>query len=281
MGSLDGRVAFITGVARGQGRSHALRLAEEGADIIGLDVAADAITLHYPLATVADLDETAELIAKTGRRAVLRQADVRDVDAVRAVLAEGVAELGRLDVVVVNAGIFSLGTATELAEQAWQDMLDVNLTGAWNTARAAVPHIRAGGRGGSIIFTSSAAALRPPRGLAHYNASKAGVGALMETLAAELGPEFIRVNSVNPGNVDTPMIDNEITRRLFLPHLEHPTRADAEKPDSGYVLVNALPVPWVETIDISHAVRFLASDESRYITGITLPVEAGYMVKKG
>jgi NAD(P)-dependent dehydrogenase (short-subunit alcohol dehydrogenase family) len=173
-----------------------------------------------------------------------------------------------------------MGGALDLGEQAWQDMLDVNLTGAWHTAKAAVPHMRAGGRGGSIVFTASTAALMPAAGLAHYNATKAGVNALMKTLAAELGPEYIRVNSVCPGSVDTPMIDNETTRRLFLPDLEHPTKADAEKPDSGYIRVNAIPVPWIETADVTNVVLFLASDESRYITGIAVPVEAGYMVKK-
>ena len=280
MGSLDGKVAFITGVARGQGRSHAVKLAEAGADIIGIDICKDLESPHYPLATEDDLAETARLVEKLDRRAILRQADVRDLSQLRAVVDEGVAELGRLDIVVANAGIFSMSAALDLEEAAFQEMVDVNLTGVWRTVKAAVPHIQAGGRGGSVILTSSAAALLPPPGIAHYNAAKAGVVKLMETLALELGPEFIRVNSVNPGNVDTPMIDNETTRRLFMPHLANPTKDDAAKPDSAYVQVNAIPVPWVETSDISNVVLFLASDASRYITGVTVPIDAGYRLKK-
>ena len=280
MGTLDGRVAFVTGVARGQGRSHAVKLAEEGADIIGVDALADEPTVHYPLATKADLDETAELIESLGRRAILSRADIRDLPALTAAVDAGVASLGRLDVIVANAGIFSLGSVLDLSERAWQDMIDVNLTGAWHTLKAAVPHLRAGGRGGSVIMISSGAALMPPPGIGHYNAAKAGVVALAKTLAQELGPEFIRVNCIGPGNVDTPMIDNDVTRRLFLPHLEQPTREDAEKPDSAYVAVNALPVPWVTPADISNAVAFLASDASRYVTGVVVPVDAGYLVKK-
>jgi SDR family mycofactocin-dependent oxidoreductase len=280
MGTLDGRVAFVTGVARGQGRSHAVKLAEEGADIIGIDALVDEPTVHYPLATKADLDETAELIESLGRRAILSQADIRDLPTLTAAVDAGVASLGRLDVIVANAGIFSLGAVLDLPERTWQDMIDVNLTGAWHTLKAAVPHIRAGGRGGSVIMISSGAALMPPPGIGHYNAAKAGVVALAKTLAQELGPEFIRVNCIGPGNVDTPMIDNDITRRLFLPHLEQPTREDAEKPDSAYVAVNALPVPWVTPADISNAVAFLASDASRYVTGVVVPVDAGYLVKK-
>ncbi|GAA4537121.1 mycofactocin-coupled SDR family oxidoreductase [Pseudonocardia xishanensis] len=277
---LERRVAFVSGVARGQGRSHAVRLAEEGADIIGVDVCANDDTVHYDLATEDDLAETADLVAATGRRAFLRKADVREFDQVDAVVRQGVAEFGRLDVVVVNAGIFSAGPGIELSERTWRTMVDVNLTGAWITARACVPHIRAGGSGGSVVFTSSVCGLITPSGLAHYNATKFGVVGLMRTLAAELGPEFIRVNSVNPGNVDTPMIDNDGTRRLFMPGLEHPTRADARKPDSPYVVGNAIPVPWVEAVDVSNAVVFLASDRARYISGVALPVDAGYLAKQ-
>jgi len=280
MGTLDGRVAFVTGVARGQGRSHAVRLAEEGADIIGVDALADEPTVHYPLSTQADLDETRRLIEKTGQRAILTRADIRDLTALTSAVDEGVQRLGRLDIIVANAGIFSMGAVLDLDERTWQDMIDVNLTGTWHTLKAAVPHIRAGGRGGSVIITSSGAALMPPPGIGHYNASKAGVVALARTLAQEVGLELIRVNCVNPGNVDTPMIDNEVTRRLFLPHLDHPTREDAEKPDSTYVAVNVLPVPWVSPGDVSNVVTFLASDASEHLTGLVIPVDAGYLIKK-
>ena len=204
MGTFDGKVAFITGIARAQGRSHALRLASGGADIIGVDIGEDIPGLHYHLASHHDLHETIELIEGTGRRAIIRQADVRDLDSLSAAVNDGVAELGRLDIVVANAGIFSLGAATELGDRAWQDVLDVNLTGAWHTAKATVPHIAAGGRGGSIIFVSSMAALRPPLGLAHYSASKAGVVALMKTLAAELGRRSRHFSPPTPTGVSGP-----------------------------------------------------------------------------
>jgi (+)-trans-carveol dehydrogenase len=279
MGAFDGKVAFITGIARAQGRSHALRLASGGADIIGVDIVADIPGLHYHLASQQDLQQTIELIERTGRRAIVRPADVRDLNSLTRVVNDGVAELGGLDIVVANAGIFSLGAATELSDRAWQDVLDVNLTGAWHTAKATVQHIAAGGRGGSIIFVSSMAALHPPLGLAHYSASKAGVVALMKTLAAELGPQFIRVNTVNPGTVDTPMIDNDTILGAFMPELEHPTRDDAAKPDSGFVRINALPVPWLQVEDVTNAVEFLASDAARLITGVVLPIDAGFQVK--
>ena len=279
MGTFDGKVAFITGIARAQGRSHALRLASGGADIIGVDIVADIPGLHYHLASQHDLQETIELIERTGRRAIVRQADVRDLDSLTTVVNDGVAALGRLDIVVANAGIFSLGAATELSDRAWQDVLDVNLTGAWYTAKATIPHIVAGARGGSIIFVSSMAALRPPLGLAHYSASKAGVVALMKTLAAELGPQFIRVNTVNPATVDTPMIDNDTILGAFMPELERPTRDDAAKPDSAFVRINALPVPWLQVQDVTNAVEFLASDAARLITGVALPIDAGFQVK--
>ena len=280
MGTLDGKVAFVTGIARGQGRSHAVTLAAAGADIIGVDICKDLDSPHYPMATQEDLAETGRMIEQFDRRAILRQADVRDLDQLTAAVDEGVAELGRLDIVVANAGIFSMGAALDLTEATFQEMIDINLTGVWRTVKAAVPHIRAGGRGGSVVLTSSAAALMPPPGIAHYSAAKAGVIKLMETLALELGPEFIRVNALGPGNVDTPMIDNETTRRLFMPHLENPTKADAEQPGSAYVQVNAIPVPWVEASDISKVVLFLASDDSRYLTGVTVPIDAGYRLKK-
>ena len=279
MGAFDGKVAFITGIARAQGRSYALRLARGGVDIIGVDIASEITGLHYPLASEDDLHETIELIERTGRRAIVRQADVRDLNSLTAAVNDGVGELGRLDIVVANAGICSLGATVELSDKAWHDVLEVNLTGTWHTAKATIPHIVAGARGGSIIFVSSMAALRPPLGLAHYSASKAGVVALMETLAAELGPQFIRVNTVNPAAVDTPMIDNDTIRRAFMPELDHPTRDDAAKADSGFMRINALPVPWLHVEDMANAIEFLASDAARLITGVVLPMDAGLRVK--
>lgn len=264
MTDLEGRVAFVTGVARGQGRSHAIMLAEAGADIIGLDICSDVETTPYPMATEEDLQHTAREIEKRGRSALLHRADTRELGEVEKVLADGVAQLGRLDIVVANAGIFSMGLAVDLSEGAWLEVIDTNLTGTWHTAKAAVPHIRKGGRGGSMIFTASAAEMLPPPGLAHYDAAKAGVMSLMETMALELAPEWIRVNTVNPTNVDTAMIDNDTVRRAFMPDKESPTKADAWEPRSAYIRTNALPIPWVEAVDVSEAVLFLASDKARY-----------------
>jgi (+)-trans-carveol dehydrogenase len=276
MGKLEGKVAFITGAARGQGRSHAITLAREGADIIAVDIAKQVDSVAYPMATPDDLAETVRQVEALDRRIVATQADVRDYGAVKQALDDGVAELGRLDIVSANAGIVSYGLLDELPEQTWQDMIDINLTGVWHAAKAAIPHLRAGGHGGSIILTSSLAGLKALRTTGHYNAAKHGVVGLMRTLALELAPDFIRVNSVHPGTVNSPMVMNPPTYRLFRPDLENPTADDmAEVSQASH----ALPIPWLEPADISNAVLWLASDESRYVTGVTLPVDAGWFVK--
>jgi len=276
MARLAGKIAFVTGAARGQGRSHAVRLAEEGADIIAVDIASQIDTVPYPMATAEDLAQTVKEVEALDRRIVASRVDVRDYDALKAVLDDGVARLGRLDIVSANAGIVSFGRAEDLTEQTWQDMLDVNLTGVWHTVKAAIPHLRAAG-GGSIIITSSGAGLKGQANTGHYVAAKHGVVGLMKTLANELAPDLIRVNTVNPGSVDTEMIQNQGTYHLFMP--DHPgeiTRAEVAPVFQG---VNALPIPWMEPVDISNAVLFLASDEARYITGVALPVDAGNLVK--
>src|SRR3981081_2325321 len=224
MGLLDGKVAFITGAARGQGRSHAITLAREGADIISVDIAAQIASVPYPMATREDLAQTVKEVEATGRRIVATQADVRDYDALKQALDEGVAQLGRLDIVSANAGIVSYGRAEDLAEQTWQDVIDVNLTGEWHAAKAAIPHLRAGGRGGSIVITSSDAGLKGFPNLAHYVSAKHGVVGLMRTLALELAPDMIRVNSLHPTTVDTPMVQNASTYALFAPDLEETDR---------------------------------------------------------
>jgi SDR family mycofactocin-dependent oxidoreductase len=277
-GRVAGKVAFITGAARGQGRSHAIRLAQEGADIIAVDLAAQIGSVPYPMAVSQDLDETVKEVEALDRRIIAAQADVRDYGALKAAVDEGVAQLGRLDIVVANAGIGSFGQTVELAEQAWQDVIDVNLTGVWHAVKAAVPHLRAGGRGGSIILTSSAAGLMPMPNLGHYVAAKHGVVGLMRTLAVELAPEMIRVNSIHPTFVNTDMIQNAPTYALFAPDLEEKDRTKGRIAERFQAL-NALPVPWVEPVDISNAVLWLASDEARYVTGVTLPVDAGTLVK--
>lgn len=275
-GRVEGKVAFITGAARGQGRSHAIRLAEEGADIIAVDICDQVGSVPYPMATPGDLTETVKEVEALDRRIVATQADVRDYGALKQALDDGVAELGRLDIVSANAGIASYGVAAELDETTWQDMIDINLTGVWHAAKAAIPHLIAGGRGGSIVLTSSTAGLLAIPNMAHYVSAKHGVVGLMRTLALELAPHFIRVNSVHPTGVDTPMVQNDASMRLFLPDVENPT---AEQYAEVMGSLNALPIPWVEPRDISNAVLFLASDEARYITGVTLPVDAGAVTK--
>jgi SDR family mycofactocin-dependent oxidoreductase len=277
-GRVEGKVAFVTGAARGQGRSHALRLAQEGADIIAVDIAGQVATVPYAMATPADLEETVKAVEALDRRIVAAQADVRDLGSLAKALDDGVAQLGRLDIVAANAGIFSFGTLDELTDEAWNDMIAVNLTGVWHTIKAAVPHIRAGGRGGSIVLTSSTAGLMAMENIGHYVAAKHGVVGLMRTAALELAKDSIRVNSVHPTGVNTDMIQNAATYALFAPDLPEAERTrDALAPRFG--AMNVLPVPWVEPVDISNAVLWLASDESRYVTGLEMKVDAGQTLR--
>ena len=278
MGRVEGKVAFITGAARGQGRSHAIRLAQEGAAIIAVDLTGQIDSVPYPMSTPDDLNETVKEVEALDRRIVATQADVRDYGAVKKAVDDGVAELGRLDIVSANAGIFSFGPLAELPEQTWQDMIDTNLTGVWHAVKAAIPHIRKGGRGGSIILTSSTAGLMALENTGHYVAAKHGVVGLMRTLALELAPDMIRVNSVHPTGVDTDMIQNAATYALFSPDLAEKDRT-REQIGERFAALNALPIPWVEPVDISNAVLWLASDEARYVTGVTLPVDAGSLIK--
>jgi (+)-trans-carveol dehydrogenase len=213
-GRVEGKVAFITGAARGQGRSHAVRLAQEGADIIAVDLCDQVDSVPYQMATPEDLADTVKQVEALDRRIVATKADVRDYGALKKALDDGVAQLGRLDIVSANAGIASFGRAEELPEQTWQDMIDTNLTGVWHAAKAAIPHLIAGGRGGSIVLTSSAAGLKAYANVAHYVSAKHGVVGLMRTLALELAPHMIRVNSLHPTQVDTDMIMNEFTFKL-------------------------------------------------------------------
>jgi (+)-trans-carveol dehydrogenase/(-)-trans-carveol dehydrogenase len=276
-GRVEGKVAFITGAARGQGRAHAIRLAEEGADIIAVDICEDIDGIPYSGATEADLAQTVKEVEALDRRIVASKADVRDFTALREALDAGVAELGRLDIVSANAGIgLSPALAQDISEVTWQTMIDINLTGVWHTTKAATPHLIDGGRGGSMVLTSSSQGLRSSQNIAHYASAKHGLVGLMRTLALELAPHWIRVNSVHPTNVDTPMIMNDATFRLFRPDMEHPEREDMAE---AALAMNALPVAWVEPVDISNAVLFLASDEARYVTGVALPVDAGSILK--
>ncbi|HZE65917.1 MAG TPA: mycofactocin-coupled SDR family oxidoreductase [Sporichthyaceae bacterium] len=272
MGRVSGKVAFITGAARGQGRAHALRLAEEGADIIAVDICSQLDTVPYPLATPDDLAATAKLVEERDRRVLTRQVDVCDLGALQAAAADGVAEFGHIDIVVANAGIATMGATWELTEQQWDEMIAVNLTGVWKTAKAVIPTMIEAGRGGSMILTSSIAGLYAFAGIGHYTAAKHGVVGLMRTLAVELAPHGIRVNSVHPTIVNTDMVHNPASYELFLPMLDNPTVDEAR---DAFRYMHALNVEGCEAVDIANTVLFLASDEARRITGTTHVIDAG------
>ncbi|BCJ50476.1 putative short chain dehydrogenase/reductase [Actinoplanes sp. NBRC 14428] len=257
------------------GRSHAVRLAEEGADIVAVDVCADLETAPYPGAVSEDLATTTKLVEQLGRRIIARRADTRDLKQLQSVVDEAVAEFGHIDVVCANAGVSSFGFSWELTEDAWQEVIDVNLTGSWKTVRAVIPHMIERNQGGSLIFISSVQGLIGVPTMSHYTASKHGMVGLMRALAVELAPYNIRVNSVNPGNVGTPMVDNAIMRKMYLPELSDPTSEDA---DNVMRRLNALPTGWIDPREISEAVLYLASEQARSVTGITLPVDAGMMI---
>jgi SDR family mycofactocin-dependent oxidoreductase len=267
-GRVEGKVAFITGAARGQGRSHAIRLAEEGADIIAVDVCHDYPTVAYPLATEADLADTVKAVEALDRRIVAVPADVRDFAALKAAVDDGVAQLGRLDIVCANAGICTVQTWDQVTQAVWQDTLDTNLTGVWNTMVAAAPHLIAAG-GGSIICTSSTAGIKGLPFLAPYVAAKHGVVGIARTMANELAQHQIRVNTVHPTGVSTPMANG-------LGGLEPLIGTDQ---NLGPIFMNTLPVEMVDPRDISNAVLFLASDESRYVTGLEFTVDAGCTIR--
>ncbi|NNN29271.1 mycofactocin-coupled SDR family oxidoreductase [Streptomyces sp. S3(2020)] len=265
MGRVEGKVALITGAARGQGRSHAVRLAEEGADVVVTDVCHDiSDELPYPLATKEQLEETAESVRKTGRRCLAVQADVRSIGETRAAVDAAHAEFGRLDIVVANAGVMSSGAAWELTEEVWDVVIDVNLKGAWNTARAAIPSMIEAGEGGSIVIISSAAGIRGHVPYAHYVAAKHGVVGLMKALSNELAPHRVRVNTVHPTGVS----DTGISVGVPVEELA------AREPLFALAAMNPL-APCVEPRDVSNAVLFLASDEARYVTGLQFTVDAG------
>jgi SDR family mycofactocin-dependent oxidoreductase len=271
MGKLDGKAAFITGGARGQGRSHAVRLAADGADIIAVDICRQIDSVPYPMATPDDLAETVKQVEGLDRRIFAQQADVRDEAGLKAAFDAGVAALGPVDIVLANAGIAPL--AVHETHDAWQDVVDVNLTGVFNTVETAIPSMIERGQGGAIVLTSSTAGINgiggPSRGGLGYTAAKHGVVGLMRSYANNLAPHSIRVNSVHPTGVSTPMVDNEAMQEFL-----------AQDPSLGNAMANALPVDMVEPADISNAIAWLVSDDARYVTGITVPVDAGFTNKK-
>jgi SDR family mycofactocin-dependent oxidoreductase len=269
--SLEGKVAFITGGARGQGRSHAIALAEAGADVVVCDVAADIATVKYPMGTSAEIEETVRLVEKTGRRALGFVADVRDRAAVQKAVDDAVAAFGKVDILCANAGIFSRGTVAELSDDAWHTMLDVNLTGVFNAIRAVIPGMVERGFG-RIIATSSVAGKLGAPNMSHYAAAKWGVIGLVKSAAMELARTGVTVNAVCPTNVNTMMLTNDDMYSLFLPGAEAPTLDQAVP-----VFASTVPmgVPWVEPEEVSAAVVFLAGDGARFITGETIAVAAG------
>lgn len=278
-GRVEGKVAFVTGAARGQGRSHALRLAQEGADIIAVDILEDIDSNHYPLSTPADLDETVRQIEALDRRIVAYKGDVREPSQLRAAVEKGVAELGHLDLVIANAGICPLGA--DVPAQGFLDAVQVDLVGVINAVSAALPHLKAGA---SIVCTGSVAGLmaggtdNPENGPggAGYSHAKRGVARFVHDLALQLAPHSIRVNAVHPTNVNTNMLMSQPMYDVFRPDLEHPTREDAEQ---AFPAMQPMPIGYVEPVDISNAVLYLASDEARYVTGLPVTVDAGSMLK--
>jgi (+)-trans-carveol dehydrogenase len=270
---LSGKVAFISGAGRGQGRSHAVRLAADGADIVAFDICADVEHVGYAMATEADLEQTRKLVEAQGRRIVSGIADVRSQQAVDDILAQGVDAFGRIDIVCANAGLTTYGKTWLLPEDEWQTIIDINLTGVWHTVKAAIPAMISGGRGGSIVITSSGGGRKGIPNAAHYVSTKHAVVGLMRTLANELAQHKIRVNTIHPCAVDTALIHNEMTYRLFRPDLENPTRKDAEPP---FLSHNPLGIPWVQPEDISNAIAWLVSDQAQWVTGAEIPVDAGF-----
>ncbi|OCG76352.1 mycofactocin-coupled SDR family oxidoreductase [Microbacterium sediminis] len=278
MGQLEGKVALITGAARGQGRSHAVRLAQEGADIIAVDFVqgVESVAPFYPPATEEDFAETVRHVEALDRRIVASRADVRDIDALTRAVDDGVAQLGRLNVVVANAGIFTFGDETHrVSEQAWQELMDINVTGVWHTYKASAEHLIAAGAGGSVIIISSLAGFKGLANVAAYTTTKHAVVGLMKVLANELGPHGIRVNTIHPNSIDTPMVKNEATYRLFRPDLAEPTAEDAEPAFAG---LNPFGKAWIEPIHVSNAVAWLASDQAYYVSGGQIPVDGAAAV---
>jgi SDR family mycofactocin-dependent oxidoreductase len=273
---LEGQVALITGAARGIGRSHALRLAEAGADIVALDICHDDPSSPYALASKSDLEETAGLVERLGRRVLAREADVRDQTALDEAVSEAIGLFGHIDVVVPNAGLVSFGRSWELSEEQWCTAIDVMLTGVWHTTKSALPSMIAAGRGGSIVVIGSVNSLRPAAGISQYVTAKHGLVGFVKSLALEVAEYSIRVNLVAPGTVETDMAMSDAILKRYRPDIEHPTAEDVE------AILRArhpLPTRSIDAVDISNAVVWLASEHARYVTGSVLPVDAGWLLR--
>jgi SDR family mycofactocin-dependent oxidoreductase len=278
MGRVDGKVVFITGAARGQGRSHAIRLAEEGANIVAVDICAPIASMRYPLATPEDLQQTVKEVEATGRKIIARQADVRDRSQLKATIDEALSHFGKVDVVVANAGICPMEDPS-LCE-GFVDVTDVDLIGVMNTVAVSLPHLQSGA---SIIVTGSTAGMM--EGTTENLGASGGVGyawakqvivRYVEVLALQLAPHMVRLNAIHPTNCDTHLLQNDDIYRAFRPDLENPTKEDAKL---AFPAMQAMPIPWIDPVDVSHLVTFLASDESRYITGLNIRLDAGAMLK--
>jgi SDR family mycofactocin-dependent oxidoreductase len=278
MGRVDGKVVFITGAARGQGRSHAIRLAEEGANIVAVDICAPIASMRYPLATPEDLQQTVKEVEATGRKIIARQADVRDRSQLKATIDEALSNFGRVDVVVANAGICPMEDPS-LCE-GFVDVTDVDLIGVMNTVAVSLPHLQSGA---SIIVTGSTAGMM--EGTTENLGASGGVGyawakqvivRYVEVLALQLAPHMVRLNAIHPTNCDTHLLQNDDIYRAFRPDLDNPTKEDAKL---AFPAMQAMPIPWIDPVDVSHLVTFLASDESRYITGLNIRLDAGAMLK--
>ncbi|MFM2069888.1 MAG: hypothetical protein RLZZ623_151 [Actinomycetota bacterium] len=270
--SLDGRVAFITGAARGQGRAHAVRLAREGVKIIGVDICEDIASMDYPNASEADLADTVRQVEALGGAMIASKADVRDYAAIQTAVDQGVERYGRLDIVIANAGIVRLGDEPDDFVTLWRDIVDTNLTGVFLTVKACTPHLIAGGEGGSIVITSSSAGLKgtgsPKTGGAAYTAAKRGLVGYMQVIANDLAPHMIRVNTIHPTGVATGMTMNEAMMRMV---------SSGDPALSS--MQNALPIEILQPEDIANAVAWLVSDEMRFITGAAIPLDAGFTIR--
>jgi (+)-trans-carveol dehydrogenase len=276
MGRLDDKVAIITGVARGLGRSAAVRLAQEGARIVGLDICSDIASVQYEMASPDDLRETVRLVEAVGGRIDAFEADVRDQAALHRIAQHAIETYGRLDIVSVNHGIASFGRLWEVTDEQWDDMIGINLTGVFTTIRAVVPRMIEAGNGGAIVLMSSVGGIRGLANVGPYVATKHALNGMTKTLANEVGPYGIRVNALCPGNVETAMVLNQAFGRFIYPNQDH---VSAEEIASALRGVHVFDIPWVSPDDISNALLYLVSDEGRYVTGVALPVDGGTLIK--